>query len=50
MLEECEDEDEIEILENALENLEFNDDIADFDFFDFSDDDEEYHEEIYEDQ
>ncbi len=49
MLEECEDDDEIEILENALENLEFNDDIADFDFFDFSDDDDEYHEEVYED-
>jgi len=49
MLEESEDEDEIEILEKAMENLEFNDDVADFDFFDFSDDDDDYNEETYED-
>ena len=41
LLEESDDDDEIEILESALENLEFNDGVADFDFFDFSDDDED---------
>ena len=49
LLQECDDEEEIEILEKALENLEFNEDIADFDFFDFSDDDDDYYEESYED-
>ena len=48
MLEECEDEDEIDILENAMENLEFIDDLTDFDIFDFPGEDDEFHEESYE--
>jgi hypothetical protein len=39
ILEQSEDEEEIDLLESALENLSFNEDLADFTLFDFSDDD-----------
>jgi hypothetical protein len=45
LLEESDDDEEIDILESALENLEFNDGVADFDFFDFPDDEDELNEE-----
>jgi HEAT repeat protein len=38
-LEQTEDEDEIELLENALDNLDFYEDLIDFDMFDFDDED-----------
>jgi HEAT repeat protein len=41
VLEQTENEEEIEHLENALENLEFNEDLTDFDMFDFSGDEPE---------
>jgi hypothetical protein len=45
LLEESDDDEEIDILESALENLEFNNGVADFDFFDFPDDEDELNEE-----
>ncbi|MDH5507086.1 MAG: HEAT repeat domain-containing protein [Anaerolineae bacterium] len=36
-LEDCEDEDEILFIENALENLDFNQDLIEFDLFNFPD-------------
>jgi HEAT repeat protein len=38
LLEDTEDEETIELIENALDNLTFNDDLQDFNFMDFSQD------------